>query len=331
MNLVELAMSGWYSRSISTAVRLGIPDLIADRPRKLDELAAVLDVDPAMLRGLLRMLVSAGVVVRDGEAFALREDFAELRSDHPRTMRNVFTLFAETYDDAWAGLGHTVRTGESGYEHVFGVPLYVHLERDADAARVFDAAMAELARPVAAEFVRHHDFSGLSTVVDVGGGSGALLREVLGANPHLSGVVADRGTVCRRGAEDLRRSGDQDLIARLSFAPSDFFADLPAGSDRYLLKNVLFDWSDADRVRILRTIADAMTRPAARLLVLEPLAHHEEDWSSLTRAVFCGSDVPVLDEHRLRALLDEAGFDVLSTARLESTQHTLLECGVRRS
>lgn len=332
MKLIELATSGWYARAIATAIRLGLPDLIGDQARKPEELAEAVAADPAMLRGLLRMLAAGGVVVRDGDAFALGEDFAELRADHPATVRNVFALFAENYDDAWAGLAHTVRTGESGYEHVFGVPLYAHLERDADTARTFDAAMAELARPVTAELLRRHDFSGLSTVVDVGGGSGLLLREILTTSPGLRGVVADRETVCLRGAEALRHSGSEDLIARLSFAPSDFFAALPPGGDRYLLKNVLFDWSDQDRVRILRTIADAMTsidRRVPRLLVLEPLADHEQDWSSLTRAVFCGSEVPVLDEHRLRDLLDEAGFEVLATARLDGTQHTLVECGVR--
>ncbi|RKT88877.1 O-methyltransferase [Saccharopolyspora antimicrobica] len=332
VNLIELAASGWCTRAIATAIRLGIPDLIAGQARKPEELAEAVSADPAMLQGLLRMLVAGGVVVRDGDAFALSDDFAALRADHPATVRNVFTLFAETYDDAWAGLAHTVRTGESGYERVFGVPLYDHLDRDAEAARTFDAAMAELARPVIAALLRQHDFSGLRTVVDVGGGSGSLLREVLTASPGLRGVVADRETVCRRGTEALRSSGNDDLNARLSFTPSDFFTALPTGGDRYLLKNVLFDWSDQDRVRILRTIADAMTRTdhrTSRLLVVEPLEDHEQDWSALTRAVFCGSDVPVLDEHRLRTVLAETGFDVLATTRLDGTQHTLVECCVR--
>ncbi|MER7013156.1 methyltransferase [Saccharopolyspora sp. NPDC000359] len=335
MDILKLAVSGWFARSAAVAARLGIPDLLAGEHLSSDEIAERTGTRPEVVRRLMQVLTVPGVVLRDDNGdFTLNEAFAQLRSDHPQTLRHFFILSAETYDDAWGGLLHTVRTGESGFEQVFGLPLYEYLEKDADTADLFDRAMVDLARPVAAELVRHHDFTGLDRVVDVGGGAGAMLKGILGAQRELRGVVADRASVCERGAAELADSGDADLAERLSFEPSDFFASVPVGGDRYLLKNVLHDWTVENRVRILSTVADAMRRTAEsggqpRLLVIEPLVESDQDgWRALFQMLICDEGMDGLDEDGMRQVLGTAGFDVVSTVRL-ATGHTVLDCAVR--
>lgn len=331
MGVLEFAVGGWFARAVSVAVRLGIPDVLAEKPLSKQEIMRRLDADPVVFARLLKMLTVPGVLRCDSnDEFTLNEDFAQLRADHPRTLRHAFLLLAETYDDAWGGLMHTVRTGESGFERVFGMSLYDYLDTDDGAGRLFDQAMADLARPVAAELVGNHDFSGIGTVVDVGGGAGALLRGILTAHPDLRGVVADRATVCERGAGQVRLSGDADVAARLSFECLDFFEKVPAGGDRYLLKNVLHDWTDENRVRILRTIARAMRGVGdARLLVIEPLVESDGDsWRDLVQMLICDRGMAGLDEARTRVVLGTAGFDVVSTVRL-ATEHTVFECAPR--
>ena len=168
--------------------------------------------DPGALLRLMQVLTVPGVVERgeDGD-FRVSEKFASLRTDHPRSMRHFCMLAGETYDEAWGALLQTVQTGESGFRKVFGTSLYEHLEQNPDTARVFDNAMADLARPVAAALAHRYNFAEVRKVVDVGGGSGTMLRAILAEHLQVTGVSADRQSVCERAAAVLCAVADPEL------------------------------------------------------------------------------------------------------------------------
>ncbi|MEU0738928.1 methyltransferase [Streptomyces sp. NPDC006134] len=336
MQIARLAAGGCFSRALATAARLGIADLMDGGALSHHVLAERTGSDPDVLLRLLQVLALGGVVEHDGNgAFAMTEAFAALRSDHPRSLRNFCILTAETYDDAFGALPHTVRTGESGFRQVFGVPLYEYLEADPEAGRIFDGAMSELARPVVAALVRRHDFSSVNTVVDVGGGDGTTLAGILAAHEHLRGVCVDRPGVCARAGEALRASAGPRIGERVTFHPADIFEEVPAGGDRYLLKNVLHDWPPERCERVLASIGRAMRRTAEarepglappRLLVLEPLPDQESDAAHvLFRMVMCGKDAGGFGEGDLRGLLQRSGFVPVRVERLAGGHH-VFEC-----
>ncbi|MFR9729794.1 methyltransferase [Saccharopolyspora sp. MS10] len=332
MEILKLAISGWFARAMAAAARLGIADQLADGPLSTAELARRLDLDPGVLHRLLQMLTVPGVVERQPDgSFRLADAYDALRSDHPYTQRHFAMLAAGFYTDAFAGLEHTARTGESGFREVFGASLYEHLNARPELSELFDQGMVDLARPVAAELAERYDFTGVRTLVDVGGGSGGLLPGLLAARPELRGVVADRAEVCERGREVLSAIAAPDVLGRISFQPADFFAEVPAGGDRYVLKNVLHDWTYDNCVRILRVVGEAMrrterTRP--RLLVLEPLVETDLDgWRAMFQAIACDEGALGLDEEAMRGALAEAGFEVDEVARL-ATGHKLLDCAL---
>ncbi|MGW2600274.1 methyltransferase [Streptomyces klenkii] len=331
MEILKLAVSGWFARALAVAARLEIADILDGGSMTPAELAERTDTDPEVLYRLLQMLTVPGVLERDGEKFRLSEAYAPLRADHPFTQRHFAILAAELYDDAFAGLMHTVKTGRSGFQEVFGQSLYAYLENDAETAELFDKGMVDLATPVAHCLVEKHDFSGVQTIVDVGGGSGGLLPGILGAHQGARGTVADRASVCARGREGLGRVADESVLERITFTPSDFFAEVPAGADRYLLKNVLHDWTYDNCVRILGTVATAMAGSAegARLLVVEPLVENDIDgWRAMFQAVACDEGTLGLDEPAMRRALEEAGFAVESVQQLP-TGHKVLEASLR--
>ncbi|MFD5415490.1 methyltransferase [Streptomyces nojiriensis] len=333
MEILKLAVSGWFARALAVAARLEIADILDGGSMTSAELAERTETDPEILYRLLQMLTVPGVLERDGEKFRLAEAYAPLRADHPFTQRHFAILAAELYDDAFAGLMHTVKTGKSGFQEVFGESLYGYLETHPETADLFDKGMVDLATPVAQCLLGLHDFSAVKTVVDVGGGSGGLLPGLLAAHPDLRGTVADRASVCARGRTALERVAKEDVLDRIDFTPSDFFVGLPAGADRYLLKNVLHDWTYENCVRILRTVATAMAdSPAgARLLVVEPLVENDIDgWRAMFQAVACDEGTTGLDEPAMRRALEEAGFVVESVGQLP-TQHKVFESSLRVS
>jgi C-methyltransferase len=328
MEILKLAISGWFARALAVAARLGIADILDGGALSAAEIARRTCSDPDMMYRLLQMLTVSGVVEQDGDGdFRLGEQYAALRTDHPFSQRHFAILAAELYDDAFVGLLHTMQTGKSGFRHVFGCSLYEYLESNPEAADLFDKGMVDLARPVAAELVLRHDFAGATTVVDVGGGNGGLLPGILAHHSHLRGVVVDRASVCARGKESLRRFASPEVLDRISFQPADFFAEVPTGGDRYILKNVLHDWTYDNCVRILRVVREAMTRATSpQLLVVELLVEAGVDgWPAIIQPLICDEGMRGLNDAGLRRALDEAGFTVHSVDPL-STGHKVLAC-----
>lgn len=335
--LAELAAAGCFSRALAVAARLGIADVLDGTFMAADDLALRTGTDPDVLLRLLQVLSLRGVFrQRQDGHFGLAAEFAALRSDHPRSLRHHCILMAETYDDAFGGLLGTVRTGNPGFEQVFGMPLYDYLAETPEADRIFEAAMAELAGPTATGLVERFDFSSVGCVVDVGGGNGTLLASILRENPHTRGICVDRPGVCERASARLAAVPGHPLADRFRFQPSDIFETVTEGGDVYLLKNVLHDWSPKLRLRILTTVRESMARtararaadaPRPRLIVLEPLLDQESDAvHQLFQMVLCGKEshgFRTRDE--MLGLLTEADFELLSVEQLPNGHHAF-EC-----
>ena len=121
-----------------------------------------------------------------------------------------------------------------------------------------------MSAPVGPALADGYDFSPVTTVADLGGGTGTLLAAVLARHPHLRGIVFDQPTVVGEAEPVLDRAGVRD---RTALVGGSFFEDVPA-ADVYLMKSILHDWIDTDSIRILRTIRRAAPG-TARLLVIE--------------------------------------------------------------
>lgn len=141
---------------------------------------------------------------------------------------------------------------------------FEYLAAHQDEARLFDAMMANFPDHRHEEVAAAYDFSTAGLIVDVGGGNGEALRQILGRAPRARGLVFDREHV----VDAIPPEGL--LGGRIAVAAGSFFEAVPAGGDIYLIVRVLHDWSDADCRRILARCRAAMDA-SARLLVVEAL------------------------------------------------------------
>lgn len=240
--------------AVRVAATLRLADLIGDGVERIGELADRTGTDADALGRVLRHLACHGVFAEPApDRFALTGPAELLRSDHPAGMRAMFDLaeFGGRMDLAFTELMHTVRTGEPAWEAAFGAPYWEHLAADPALAASFDASMAASTRTTAATA---YDWSGVRHVVDVGGGTGALLAEVLRADPAIRATLVDLPGTVARGRRFL---AEQGLADRCEFVGQSFFDPLPAGGDVYLLCAVLHDWNDEQATAILRRCADA--------------------------------------------------------------------------
>jgi hypothetical protein len=254
------------SQAIHVMAVLGIADLIGDDARTAADLAQATETHAPTLRRLLRALASAGVLQEDElGAFELTELGECLRSDAPQPVGGWARFVGEPYYwEAWTGLLHSVQTGENSFRHVHGVGPWEYRAARPQESATFDAAMAAGARQVVAAVLDAYDFGQFGTIVDVGGGNGALLAGILGRHPKVRGVLFDQPHVVAGAPVLLEEAGVAD---RVDIEAGDFFVSVPPDGDCYLLKWVVHDWEDDDAVRILRTVRAAMGDDATLVLV----------------------------------------------------------------
>jgi len=164
----------------------------------------------------------------------------------------------------WAELLHTLRTGESGLERAFGMPLYDYLTAHPAIGAQFDRTMASEARYRLGPAVAAYDFSRFGTIVDVGGGSGALLVEILRAYDGPRGILFDLPPVAERARQHIAAAG---LADRCTAVGGNALEAVPEGADAYLLSNFLIFMGDERAAGILRRCRAAMVESGSVLLI----------------------------------------------------------------
>ena len=249
--LRRLVIGHQISQAVSVFAELGIADLLAEGPLTSDELAASTTTHPRSLYRLLRALATIDVVrEEDGERFSLARIGELLRSDVPNSLRGWARYNGRPLmRDSWTALEHSIRTGENAFRHVHGTDVWSYrAERPEDSA-VFDSAMHSITSGVNDALARGYDFSRFSTVVDVGGGNGALLAGLLAHYRELNGVLFDQEHVVAGSGPVLEAVADRCRVVAGSF-----FEAVPDGGDAYVLKSIIHDWEDAESVDILRVV-----------------------------------------------------------------------------
>jgi hypothetical protein len=263
--LQRLVNSGWVSRAILAVLELGVPDALAGGPRTAADIAGEVGADATALNRLLRALTSIGLFELTVEgAYELTAIGELLRTEAPDSMRDSVLLMGGA-QRAWAQLTECVRTGDHAVKLLDGLddPFAGF---SPEGRTIFDEAMVAGTKLIAGAVALAYDFSGMRSIVDVGGGHGALLPPILRANPAMTGTVFDLAA-CREGA--VRVFEKTKIADRCEFVAGDFFEDaLPAGADAYALKSILHDWDDERCIAILGACRAAMI-DISRLLIIE--------------------------------------------------------------
>jgi len=251
---------------VYVAARLGVADLLAEEPRTAEDLAQALHVDVGALQRILRALAALGLLAHlGGSRYALAPSGTRLRDGMPGSLRAVALLAGERSYRAWGGLLHSVRTGETAFQHVFGMGTFEYMAAHPEVAGIYNDAMAAGAAERAAAVVAAYDFSRSGVVVDVGGGHGALLIAILAASPGLRGVLFERESVTPGARVRIEAAG---LDSRCAVVSGDFFRSVPREGDLYLLSHIIHNWDDRKSGSILANCRAAMS-PGAKLLILE--------------------------------------------------------------
>lgn len=258
--------------AIGVAGRIGVADHLASGPRTLNELAAATGVHGPSLNRLLRYLASIGLFreEKDGR-YTLTELGSLLRRGVPGSMRDAAVFFASHHAQRpWEQAEYSLKTGKPAFHLMYNGSPWEWYATHADDAAEFNAAMTALSGTLHRAAAEAYDFRGIGTIMDIGGGHGSLLAQILARNPSMRGVLFDLPHVVAGAGPVFESMG---VSARARAHGGSFFEPIPAGADAHIMAHIIHDWDDEHCTRLLRNCRAAIDRGpdgrGGRLLIVD--------------------------------------------------------------
>lgn len=265
--LLDLIQGSVITQAIYVAARLGIADILSGGPLTAGEVAKRSDADPEATYRLLRVLSGYSVFAeRDDGRFELTPTADALRDDAPDSMRGIALLMGHPLLwEEWGHLFSSVRTGEANMPVLRGMGAYEFLMANPEYAVAFFQGMGSLSTPETGTVVAAYDFSRFGKIVDVGGGRGALLAEILKRASSSQGILFDAPHATGDAVPVLKAAG---VAGRCTIENGSYFESVPSGGDAYILKHTLHDFTESQILAVLKNIRDAISADGA-LFVIE--------------------------------------------------------------
>ncbi|MDF0666866.1 MAG: methyltransferase [Nitrospira sp.] len=317
--LVQMGTAHWVSHILYVAAKLSLADHLGKGPTPVDDLAAVTNTHPPSLGRFLRTLGYLGLVTEDSAGrFMLTTLGAALKTGAPGSARAaILTLASPIMTQGWGRLLESVQSGKPGLEQAMGMPIFEWLAQHPEEASLFSETMVSFHGAEPSAVAAAYDFSGMRTIVDVGGATGNLLATILSRHPKPRGILYDLPHVIRDAPTLLRSHGVAD---RVTIESGSFFDRVPSGHDAYLLSHIIHDWTEAQCLRILGHCRRALA-PAGRVLVIEMVlpegnAPHPGKMLDMMMLVGPGGQERTIPEYR--ALLDKADLRLTKVVPTES-------------
>jgi SAM-dependent methyltransferase len=306
--------------SVCVVVTLRVAQHMAAGKSEIGEIAQAAGADRESLLRVMRHLAGKGVFDETAPGHFALNDAARALMEPPALLGLDLDGFGGRMAHAWGALLSAVRTGRPAYHEIFGRPFWDDLHAHPAISDSFDALMGPgHGTPDAEVLIDAADWGKVGTVVDVGGGTGSLLAEVLRRHPGVRGILVDQPRPAGNSREVFERAG---VLDRVAVSAQSFFDPLPAGADVYLLKSVLGDWPDVEARAILRRCAEA-ARPNGRVVLVNGVTPNEKASPDLLMVVLTGGKERTLPD--FRELAGEAGLEVRGSAQLPSGRF-LVEC-----
>jgi O-methyltransferase/methyltransferase family protein len=310
--LMQMGIGFVASAALYTVVKLGVADLLKDGPKSTEEIAKKTGAKEDGIYRVLRALAGAGVFEETApRTFALTPTAELLQADRADSAKPMIEwICCKMHFDTYSEMLHSVKTGETVTEKVYGMACFPYFEKNPDVSAVFNAAMTNLSQMIVPAVLDAYDFSWLNgkTLVDIGGGHGFAITSILKKYPEIHGGVADLEHVVAGATERIQSAG---LAARCKTHAVDFFAAVPT-ADAYVMKHIIHDWNDEKAITILKNCARA-GRGKTRVILIESVIQPGNEpafakWLDLEMMLLPGGKERT--EAEFAALFEKAGMRI---------------------
>lgn len=263
------AMLGFKQFQLAyAALKIGLPALLAKGPRTGEQIARATGIPLERLARLIQGLIWCDILRQtETKAYALTAAGSELVDDRPRSISEDLRFHGEFHYRAYGELVHYLQTGQIPFTQAHGIGIFDSISADPRLAKLYTSEMGDRCSDYSPAIAALPQLNGAQTIMDIAGGTGQLLVDILRIRPDARGIVFDLPYMQAAVEGRIQETG---LSGRCTFQTGDIFKSIPAGIDVYLLKWILHDFTDDQSRTILRNISEAMS-PSSRLLIIERL------------------------------------------------------------
>lgn len=311
-DLKNLFTGYWTYLAINAACELELFDKIQNEKFNLDTLVSTYSWDKKSTYSLLSVLKDNDLIVIK-DYIELTEKGKILTTNHPESLYYACLHWADEHLNSWQNLSYTIQTGKPAFESLFGIPYFDYLSKAPLRLDAYQKAMNEYAKSDYNDVCSVIDFSEHKTIIDVGGGYGALIKRIKYHNPNIRCILLDLPNVI---------SNNQDSeIEKLS---GNFFSAILMNCDAIILSRVIHDWNDEKAISILSNCINAL-QPQGKIYLIEILTDKINEIPhllSLNMQLICNSYERTSDEYR--TLLEKVGFNFTESHRLNQLQEILV-------
>ncbi len=300
----------WKTQTIRAAAELGAIDTL---PATADAVERSLRLSEGAGVRLMRALTELELVHKSSSGVYHPTDLgAHLARSHPLTLADAALHWGRESYAAWSGVTEALRSGQSGFEKIYGASFFDWIQDKPADLQAYHAAMSTYAKHDYHDLAEFVDFTTHEHALDAGGGAGELTFALLRSCPELTATVMDRPEVV-----EIARL-PKDLEHRCRFIAGDIFRKWHKTSDAVILARVLHDWRDSDALRILKRARESMRRDAT-LYVIEMIPNDETgDGGLLDLNMLAMTEGAERTEEQFRNLLAQAGFRMLDATPTRS-------------
>lgn len=329
--MMQLTTGMVFTAALQPIARLKIADMLSDGPLPVAQLAAETATNEDALYRVLRLLASVGVFTElPGKVFAITPMSQLMRSGVSGSIRDLIVWISNPFHfEVHAELGHSLKTGHPAVEKVYGQTAFEAIFSRPEVASDFNLAMTCFSRRIAPALLEAYDFSAISTLMDVAGGHGAVLCEILARYPKMKGILFDIRSVIEEATGHICAL---KMDQRCQTIKGDFFDAIPAGADAYYMQHILHDWKDDRCLKILANCRRALEgRENGRLLIVDSVVPetsdpHPSKWLDIEMLLMPGGRERTRPEWE--ALFTKAGFEIARIVPWKAAE-SLIEVHIR--
>jgi hypothetical protein len=273
MNHIE---NFWLAKGLYAAIELNIAEHITSGKNTLDQLAEATHTKPDPLFRLMRMLCAHGIFkLSKNGAYTLTSYSKVLLEGDGSIKYFLKSHLGKLHSELFTEMDYTMRTGINASQKLFNEDIFSHVEHTPEEQDLFIRGMSDGSELFAPVLLSSYSFSSFRHIIDIGGGHGSLLCNVLSKNKKPKATLFDSKHVIERASANI---GSFDLKERIEIVTGDFFMKVPEGGDLYILKNILHDWDDEKCILILKNIQNAM-QEGSKLLIIETIIKNDNNYS----------------------------------------------------
>jgi C-methyltransferase len=300
----------WKYMAVSTACKLNLFDNLKEA-KTANQLAKELSLNEEKLLLLLNALHNADFLGKNDNYFKVNSLSELLTENNPESLKYACLNWSSEHLNAWQNLDFSIRTGNSSFEEIYKKPFFDFLNDNTEKLHAYHKAMYQYAKDDYKTLPDVIDFRKHISVMDVGGGYGAVLENIKAKNPNVECILFD-----------LEKVVEKVTIPNIKKLSGSFFDKIPSQSEAIILSRVLHDWNDEKANNILNNCYESLPNNGT-LYVIENLADKINDifLLSLSMTVICESYERTKSQYE--TILSDANFRVTSVIQLNNLQYII--------